>query len=44
MPAEALWTDTGDDTAWGQLVTAWALWLGVPLAIGLARLRRVELA
>ena len=44
VPAEALWTDPGDGTAWAQLATAWALWLGVPLAIGLARLRRVELA
>ena len=43
VPSEALWTDTGDGTAWAQLATAWALWLGVPLAIGLARLRRVEL-
>ena len=23
-PSEALWTDTGDGTAWGQLATAWA--------------------
>ncbi len=43
-PAEALWDDTGDGTAWGQLLTPWALWLGVPLAIGLARVRRAEVA
>jgi hypothetical protein len=43
-PGEALWTDAGDGTAWAQLATTWGIWLGIPLAIGLARLRRVELA
>ena len=43
-PAEALWLDAGDGTAWAQLATTWGIWLGIPLAIGLARLRRVELA
>jgi ABC-2 type transport system permease protein len=43
-PAEALWDDTGDGTAWAQLLTSWTLWLGVPLAIGLARVRRAEVA
>ena len=43
-PAEALWDDAGDGTAWPRLATTWALRLGVPLAVGLARLRRVELA
>ena len=43
-PAEALWLDAGDGTAWAQLATTWGIWLGIPLAVGLARLRRVELA
>jgi hypothetical protein len=43
-PAEALWNDTGDGTAWAQLLTSWSLWLGLPLAVGLARVRRAEVA
>jgi ABC-2 type transport system permease protein len=43
-PTEALWNDVGDGTGWAQLASSWALWLGVPLAIGLARVRRIELA
>ena len=43
-PAEALWLDAGDGTAWAQVATTWGIWLGIPLAVGLARLRRVELA